>query len=227
MSLMEHVQQMLNHAQILHHPTTYANVLLISEQHNVPTKEAFVRFQEQYGGRALLIPTQQYRIDLSLFDQIDDTLTMYAQDEGGRWRVQCGFPHVAVPYALYLDEDGTVYAGSIPIASSFTRWLLAEAVADQMLRLHNTWVTTAYIRLPRRPMHFDISPHIPRIDEACDQYHCWWGNNRIRIEQGISWDDESQDLIRLYARTEHEARQAVQWLPPDVQQHVKEFLHWP
>src|SRR5690242_5711102 len=93
------------------------------ESANIPARDIFLQFQERYGGLQLFAAGMQELVELGLVMQADDgNYQIAAVDDEGEWVLAVGrFENSGS--MLMMDEDGVIYADTVPIADSIEKWL--------------------------------------------------------------------------------------------------------
>ena len=206
MTLSSRAEKLISLGNRVDRPTGREEIARFLASANITQAEPFLRFQETYGGLQLFAAGMQDAVELSLLlDPGDGNYQMAAVEDEGEWMVAVG-RFQSSENLLMMDEDGIVYADTIPIADSIEKWLESHAVAAEMQLDQPDWYGTAFMTVHREARGFDAlldsAAEYPRIEEACDDYTLWWGNADVRFERTVVWDpDNKTHAIRGFART--------------------------
>jgi hypothetical protein len=227
MELSARAQKLVSEGETFERPTNREEVTRFFESTTIPPNPVFLDFQEKYAGRRVFAASMQERVELSiLMDPGDGQYQIAGVDDEGEWIIAVGrFEHSS--HLLMMDEDGIIYADSIPIADSFEKWLESHAVANEMLAEQDEWYGTAFMAVHRDDRKFDSIVDLPQIEEASDSYTKWWGEADMKIERAVFWDPANQthvvrgfakdaaDLPKLlsYFEKAHSASPPVIWWP--------------
>jgi hypothetical protein len=207
MSLSPRAEKLISLGQRVERPTNREQVAKFLEAANIQPVEAFLRFQETYGGLQVYAAGMQELSELSLLlDPGDGQYQIGGLEDEGEWSVVVGrFENSKT--MLLMDQDGIVYADTIPIADNIEKWLESHAAAAEMALGQPEWYGTAFMTVHRDDRRFDealdADDGMPPITEATDDYTRWWGSDDLRFERSVFWEPHNQmHAIRAFARTE-------------------------
>src|SRR5690348_10821674 len=116
MELSARAQKLLSEGERFDRPTERGDVTRFFESTAIQPVPVFLDFQEKYAGVRVFAASMQERVELSiLLDPGDGQYQIAGVDDEGEWIVAIGrFEHSS--HLLMMDEDGIIYADSIPIA---------------------------------------------------------------------------------------------------------------
>lgn len=206
MALSPRAEKLVSLGHYVDRPTAREEIVRFLESANITAAESFLAFQESYGGLQLFAAGMQEAVELGLlFDPGDGAYQMAAVEDEGEWMVAVARFQDS-DNVLLMDEDGILYADTVPIADSVEKWLESHAVAAEMQLEQPDWYGTAFMTVHRDDLRFDTildsAPDYPRIEEASDDYNRWWGNGDVRFERSVVWEPKnSTHAIRAFART--------------------------
>lgn len=207
MSLSPRAEKLIELGQRVERPTKREEVARFLESAKIEPVEPFLRFQEAYGGLQVYAAGMQELSELSLLlDPGDGNYQIGGIEDEGEWVLVVGRFQNSQSM-LMMDQDGIVYADTIPIADSIEKWLESHAAAAEMMLSQPEWHGTAFMTVHRDDRRFDEAldapDGMPRIAEACDDYTRWWGTDDLRFERSVFWEPSNQThAIRAFARTE-------------------------
>src|SRR5689334_20738377 len=149
MDLSKRAVALLAEGRRVERPTNRDEVGALLNSAGITPAESFLRFQETYGGLQILAAAMQEVVELSIvLDPGDGNYQIAGVDDEGEWMLAIGrFERTET--LLMMDEDGIVYADTIPIADSIEKWLESHAVAAEMLREQANWYGTAFMTVHR------------------------------------------------------------------------------
>ncbi len=199
-------EKLIELGQHVERPTAREEIAKYLESANITPAEPFLVFQEQYGGRQVYAAGLQDVVELSLLlDPGDGNYQIMGVDDEGEWMLVVG-RFASSEHMLMMDEDGIIYADTLPISDSIEKWLESHAVPAEMQLSQQDWYATAYMTVHRDDRRFDEALQTAgqsRVEEACDDYTLWWGSEDLRFERSVFWDPSNQThAIRAFARSE-------------------------
>lgn len=115
MELTERAQAVLQRATRRSAPRDRARIVALLEAEGVPVFEPLVAFQERYGG---------LEFGWLLLGIEDDGVRAFGyDDEDGHYYFYCADDITSAPVNFFLDEEGTFYVGTYPIAERFETYV--------------------------------------------------------------------------------------------------------
>ncbi len=227
MGLSPRAEKLISLAERVPRPTEREEVAQYLEAAGISGGERFLRFQEKYGGLQLFAAGMQELVELGmLLDPGDGTYQIAGVDDEGEWILTIGrFENSG--NMLMMDQDGILYADTVPIADSIETWLETHAVAAEMQLTTPDWYSTAFMTVHRDDRAFDAAMDLPRIAEACDDYTTWWGTESMRFERTVFWEPKNQThVIRGFAKDEAEVPMVLSYFDR-VYDSVPPVIWWP